>query len=774
MNLYDEALFYACREYVTYHDLFHRRTVDQNAEDNAKLLKKEMPLRWWLLLIYERPFISRLGTIYFVVQGLLTIGYVVVLLYKTAPAFSDQVFPYYGLFWLRLDMPLAALFTLDLLMNFFLLPNTANDYCRTTKIMFLKRFHTYIDIVSILPSYLGLLNYYNPGAAADVRFLASLRVLRFLRTARLLHSIEVLFHTFEKSFKPLLGPIVFIFPAILAFSTIIYFSERGTYDPASGLFLADDCDCLTSAPRQLNPNYPCPQVVTKFVSIPATMWFVFATITTLGYGDVVPVCYLGKAFSVVCMFLGIALTAMPLAIVGTFYTNTVMRDVERRNQRVDTAILTFGISENDDLSTLPVGATVIKRLQQEASRGGRSSGEMHRPVTPRKSGDSNFGSPNEESLENAPHGAERLMTIGERLLSVMASAKNSANSGDHDDDDLGSSKEKAGLVFDLFSPRADVVYRVNNFLRQEFFNIVQQLSTSSGVERFRKKCLGLHAPIDLVRVSAPDSTVAPRVIPLLGMTSAVVGIRRSKASVHIPGSSFGRKQQQRRAGGGGFSHQLSAASSESHQGSQRLAACDASIALESKSTQGFPTHLFRLDTDRSDPSQPIFLSPIFPAVVAVNGSTISPLSAPLRVSNGDLITISRAIGAPVEFQLLIVEGGTSSVRVVLSSSVINPSLRVLPPSPHSTTRKIMSPSSTGAASQQNAYDDEEGEQYSPSASRSAAAHDVSAGGGEDAGLIEISVEGAPVEYRNLRFRDYAHRQSGGGQGSNDIVEYSDL
>ena len=86
----------------------------------------------------------------------------------------------------------------------------------------------------------------------------------------------------------------------------------------------------------------------------------------------------------------------------------------------------------------------------------------------------------------------------------------------------------------------------------------------------------------------------------------------------------------------------------------------------------------------------------------------------------------------------------------------------------------MSPSSTGAASQQNAYDDEEGEQYSPSASRSAAAHDVSAGGGEDAGLIEISVEGAPVEYRNLRFRDYAHRQSGGGQGSNDILEYSDL
>ncbi|MGB8310919.1 MAG: ion transporter [Halobacteriota archaeon] len=54
----------------------------------------------------------------------------------------------------------------------------------------------------------------------------------------------------------------------------------------------------------------------KMASIPATMWWGTATLTTVGYGDVVPVTPLGRALGVVVMFAGIATFALPISIVG--------------------------------------------------------------------------------------------------------------------------------------------------------------------------------------------------------------------------------------------------------------------------------------------------------------------------------------------------------------------------------------------------------------------------------------------------------------------------
>jgi len=64
-------------------------------------------------------------------------------------------------------------------------------------------------------------------------------------------------------------------------------------------------------------------------SIPATMWWGTATLTTVGYGDVVPVTPLGRALGVIVMFAGIATFALPIAVVGAGF-------LEVREQKLKT------------------------------------------------------------------------------------------------------------------------------------------------------------------------------------------------------------------------------------------------------------------------------------------------------------------------------------------------------------------------------------------------------------------------------------------------------
>ena len=118
--------------------------------------------------------------------------------------------------------------------------------------------------------------------------------LRILRSFRLLLLIKLSYHT--NAFN-LLQEIVWreryiliiaffwLCFALVFFSTAIYFVEK-----------------------EVQPE--------KFGSIPAAMWWAIATLTTVGYGDVVPITLLGKFFSGVIMLTGIIFLALPISILS--------------------------------------------------------------------------------------------------------------------------------------------------------------------------------------------------------------------------------------------------------------------------------------------------------------------------------------------------------------------------------------------------------------------------------------------------------------------------
>jgi voltage-gated potassium channel len=66
----------------------------------------------------------------------------------------------------------------------------------------------------------------------------------------------------------------------------------------------------------------------KFSSIPATMWWSVATLTTVGYGDMFPITVMGKTLASVISILGIGLVALPAGILASGFSEELKKSHE--------------------------------------------------------------------------------------------------------------------------------------------------------------------------------------------------------------------------------------------------------------------------------------------------------------------------------------------------------------------------------------------------------------------------------------------------------------
>jgi voltage-gated potassium channel len=63
----------------------------------------------------------------------------------------------------------------------------------------------------------------------------------------------------------------------------------------------------------------------KFGSIPRALWWAVVTITTIGYGDAIPVTPLGKLFSGLIAIFGVMLIALPTGILAAAFSDVLQR-----------------------------------------------------------------------------------------------------------------------------------------------------------------------------------------------------------------------------------------------------------------------------------------------------------------------------------------------------------------------------------------------------------------------------------------------------------------
>jgi voltage-gated potassium channel len=84
-----------------------------------------------------------------------------------------------------------------------------------------------------------------------------------------------------------------------------------------------------------------------FGSIPDSMWWAIVTLTTVGYGDVVPVTPMGKILGGVIGLIGVGMIALPAGIMASGFAENIHDRRERYNRYI-ADLLKDGVLDDTD------------------------------------------------------------------------------------------------------------------------------------------------------------------------------------------------------------------------------------------------------------------------------------------------------------------------------------------------------------------------------------------------------------------------------------------
>ncbi|CAK2617589.1 voltage-gated potassium channel [Vibrio crassostreae] len=177
-----------------------------------------------------------------------------------------------------IEYTFTALFTLEYLLRL---------YCSPKPKSYATSFYGVVDLLAILPTYLAIIF---PGASfmGVVRLLRVMRIFRILKLVRYLQDSNILLRSLLMARRKILIFFSTVGILVVIFGALIFVIEG----PENG-----------------------------FTSIPHSIYWAIVTITTVGYGDMVPQTALGKAIASLTMLLGYSILAVPTGIITAELSN---------------------------------------------------------------------------------------------------------------------------------------------------------------------------------------------------------------------------------------------------------------------------------------------------------------------------------------------------------------------------------------------------------------------------------------------------------------------
>jgi voltage-gated potassium channel len=166
----------------------------------------------------------------------------------------------------------------------------------------MRGFFPLIDLVAVLPAVIGVLG------AGDFRVLRLLRLLRMLKLTRHSTVFGLLWAVLVEEAQAI-AALIFVICLTLTVSGALMYMIEGAAQP------------------------------TVFTSIPAAMWWAIETITTVGYGDIVPVTLAERILAGVISVIGIGTLALFSGLITAGYLNQLRlrREQNPSGQKFHTA-----------------------------------------------------------------------------------------------------------------------------------------------------------------------------------------------------------------------------------------------------------------------------------------------------------------------------------------------------------------------------------------------------------------------------------------------------
>ncbi len=202
------------------------------------------------------------------------------------------------------------------------------------RLRFMGSFHAVVDLLAILPFYLIMFGLFGN---ADMRFLRTVRLLRVLKLTRYSPALNMLIATMAENGRNLAAAFSILLTVMLLAASGIYYFERDA-----------------------QPE--------DFGSIPAAMWWAFATLTTVGYGDVTPITVGGKVFGACITVVGLGMVALPTGILASGFAEQLRQRSDRFKASAESA-WEDGVVTDDERADL-------ERLRRELGLGEHTASQI--------------------------------------------------------------------------------------------------------------------------------------------------------------------------------------------------------------------------------------------------------------------------------------------------------------------------------------------------------------------------------------------------------------
>ena len=138
----------------------------------------------------------------------------------------------------------------------------------------------------------------------DLKVLVVLRLLRLLKLVRYFQPLALLGTALKAEFNSFVSALFILFILIMVAAAGMYFLERHVQPDAFG-------------------------------NIPQAMWWAVVTLTTMGYGDVVPMTAQGKIFASIMTILSVGTVALPAGMLASRFSEELKN---RKEEFKDMAI----------------------------------------------------------------------------------------------------------------------------------------------------------------------------------------------------------------------------------------------------------------------------------------------------------------------------------------------------------------------------------------------------------------------------------------------------